>query len=64
MASYGSYKKIIQGQIKDGTVPNSALEDGAGLALNVKYVYGQVNVCGSWLLLSLDSSYWYKKGYI
>lgn len=45
MASYGSYKKIIQGQIKDGTVPNSALEDGAGLALNVKYVYGQVNVC-------------------
>ena len=45
MASYGSYKKIVQGQIIDGTVPNSALEDGAGLSLNVKYVYGQVNVC-------------------
>ena len=31
MASYGSYKKIVQGQIIDGTVPNVLLEDGAGL---------------------------------
>jgi hypothetical protein len=45
MASYGSYKKIIGGQIKDGTVPNSALATGAGLAYNVKHIYGQVNVC-------------------
>ena len=45
MASYGSYKKIVQGQIIDGTVPNVALEDGAGLAMKVKYIYGQPNVC-------------------
>ncbi len=45
MASYGSYKKIVSGQIIDGTVPNIALEDGAGLAMKVKYVYGQPNVC-------------------
>ncbi len=45
MASYGSYKKIISGQIIDGTVPNLALEANAGLAYNVKYVYGQPQVC-------------------
>ena len=45
MASYGSYKKIVQDQILDGTVPNSALEVGAGLAYNVKHVQGQPNVC-------------------
>ena len=45
MASYGSYKKIIQGQIQDGSVPNSALASGAGLAYNVQHVYGAPTVC-------------------
>ncbi len=45
MASYGSYKKIVSGQIKDGTVPNLALASDAGLAYNVKYVYGQPQNC-------------------
>ena len=45
MASYGSYKKIIQGQLLDQTVPNLALQAGAGLAYNVQYVYGQETVC-------------------
>ena len=45
MASYGSYKKIVSGQILDGTVPNLALAANAGLAYNVKYVYGQPQNC-------------------
>ena len=45
MASYGSYKKIVQGQIIDGTVPNSALDPNAGLKYYVKHIYGQPQVC-------------------
>ena len=47
MASYGSYKKIVQGQILDGTVPNLALEEGAGLNYTVKWIYGTPAVCSS-----------------
>ena len=40
MATYGSYKKIVQGQIIDSTIPNSALASGDGLAYNVFHVFG------------------------
>jgi len=45
MASYGSYKKIISGQLIDGTVPKSALQADAGLNYFVKWVYGTPAVC-------------------
>ena len=45
MASYGSYKKIVSGQILDGTIPPDALESSAGPQYGVKHVFGQVNVC-------------------
>lgn len=45
MASYGSYKKIISGQILDGTVPKAALQSDAGLNYFVKWVYGTPSVC-------------------
>lgn len=45
MASYGSYKKIISGQILDGTVPNAALASGVGYAYNVQHIFGPPNVC-------------------
>ena len=47
MATYGSYKKIVQGQIIDSTIPNSALAPGAGLAYNVFHVFGQQCHCSS-----------------
>ena len=47
MASYGSYKKIVSGQIIDGTIPNSALEPTAGLKYFVKHVYGTPAVCSA-----------------
>ena len=47
MATYGSYKKIVQGQIIDSTIPNSALASGAGLAYNVFHVFGQQCHCSS-----------------
>ena len=47
MATYGSYKKIIGGQIIDGTVPSSALGAGTGYAYNVFHVFGQQCHCTS-----------------
>ena len=45
MASYGSYKKIVSGQIVDGTVATSALQAGAGYNYNVFHIFGQPNMC-------------------
>ena len=56
MASYGSYKKIVQGQIIDGTVPNLALEDGAGLAYNVK-AYLWVNLMFAHLVAAVSGQF-------
>tara|TARA_B100001250_G_scaffold413982_1_gene450080 strand:- start:3039 stop:3821 length:783 start_codon:yes stop_codon:yes gene_type:complete len=47
MATYGSYKKVISGQIVDGSVPSSALGAGTGYAYNVFHVFGQQCHCTS-----------------
>jgi hypothetical protein len=47
MASYGSYKKIVSGQLISGTVPSSALDPTAGLRYNVKWIYGAPTFCTS-----------------
>lgn len=45
MATYSSYKKIITGQVLDGTVPNTALQAGAALNWNTLHVFGPPGMC-------------------
>ena len=40
MASYSSYKKVINAQIQDATVPSSAVTAGSFSNWCVKWVYG------------------------
>ena len=47
MASYGSYKKIISGQIINGTVPIDSNQAGVGYAYNVLRVFGSPGQCST-----------------